>query len=396
MKTEIIIGQQVPAEVRVHTVDSRLSRIGAELPYHAVLSLDDLTRNADFLRPALVGRPLGEQIALIEDWYRPQIEATGIVRHCQGETDALAPEIVERAQRQRDGAARYETLLNQKGLQTQISTITARLHSADRATDERIGHLDYEARASARLASGKWQVVSDLDNTLTDHSLLTFVTKGVDPTLLGSGLADPLNAPNRTNFLELYAAIWLPLLHAFPEVFTAGGMEAPLREGADVLFDYLQALGIPTSILSTNFEPYPRAVVERFTTQSNEWTVAFHTVNTHEDHGAVAVRKDMVLQAIAATGEQPIVYLGDGSTDYPAVSEDARKVIAVYFALEGSVFHHQLLEEQKKHPEIIFFTYSTAHDIQEKLAKLVDPTIKLMNTDTNNPLRRDTSYQTVA
>lgn len=346
----------------------------ALLPRDRVVSDEELLLAAQEMKPNFEGKTLPEQIELAQAWIMPQVIASHIHEHTQlnGQV-ALAPQTQAIADRVRQQSQDFQLATQDFAVQTNLDAVRQRLRESDMSISSDVPD---EVRAAVRLLHVDWQVLSDLDNTLTDHKLLAIVN-GIDPTLVGSAIADPLNASNRENFPELYAAIWRPLLLAFPEVFAEGGKAAPIREGADELFRYLIAEKILVSILSTNFKHFPRETIRRIAGDAASQINLF-TVTADEElvaglpvYGAVAVDKGNVLLRIAAMDQgRAIVYFGDGSSDRPALSEEARKVVAVYFALEGSTFHKELLALQKDHPEIIFFTYKTGHDIRMKLEEI--------------------------
>lgn len=74
--------------------------------------------------------------------------------------------------------------------------------------------------------------------------------------------------------------------------------------------------------------------------------------------------KGTLVRHLAKKGaERAVVYVGDGSSDFPAL--DAHELVACYFGLKDSKFADELAERGLTH-----FTYETSHDIRLKLEQL--------------------------
>lgn len=304
----------------------------------------------------LHGVPLPGKIEAIHAWFEDKVQASGIRDiAATGNTSLLAPHLQEHL----TVLERKNALLMQDVRSPRADREIGRRMSLRRQADALTQGADPVAIIAQRVAQypGGIHVVSDLDNTITDHSKLHKVN-GIDPTLLGSALADPLHGPRRMYFPEAFVSIWGPLLRDFHSVFYEGGQHAPLREGAEDLFAYLNQQGIPTDILSTNFIPFVQAVAERVGASSETRLLA-----VTEDDITATLKGDILHSLAIAHPREGILYIGDGESDLPTLQ--AEYVVEGYGALAGSAFDKTLTDEN-----IVHFTYETAHDIQNQLMQL--------------------------
>ncbi len=328
-----------------------------------------LLTTSNEVRSAIDGLPLDEQIAAIHDWFEPHIVSSGIRQFVlSNDRSHLAPEIEVTLQDIQSGQAQVIETNHSRYAIDCFERMRMRLRLADESTEGQ----PMEIQAAARLIGG-WQIVTDADNTITDHNYIKKEMDGlVDPLLLGSRIADPLHGPHREDFPEVYAAIWKPLLEYFPEIFYEGGNLAPIRDGMQELFAYLQEQNIDITVVSTNFRPFIDALIQRVAPQPE--TVRRCTATTHTTHGTVVAEKGEILQIIAqAYPENTIVYIGDGTSDYPTIAENVRSIVAVYFALENSSFAKELEKLRQDDPSVVYFTYETGADIQKKLQEITAP-----------------------
>jgi len=308
------------------------------------------------LRAFVEGKPLPEKIETVHSWFEDHVKKSGISEFVRtGDPAMLAPNILEDSE--------HFHALNNK-LRADINTPEAvealriRAEKHDLADSQTEGLSTHE-RMAARIAQFKKViVVSDLDNTLTDHSKLD--KKGsIDPTLPGSAIADPLMGPNREGFVEIYAAVWKPLMEQFPEVFTEGGSHAPLRDGIGELTEFLKERHIQLNILSTNFSRYVEGVLARIP-NSEQFGVCTVTLDDMR-----AAQKGDVIKWIAINNpDAAVIYIGDGGSDMPSL--EAQDAVACYGALADGSF-----EKELEGSNVLHFRYRDCHDMKAALEKVV-------------------------
>lgn len=247
------------------------------------------------------------------------------------------------------------------------NTIINRYSTADAETDQK----DVFNWAQARLSkfAAKPTLIPDLDGTLT---------QSVDPaTTLGpSGLAERVNAEDyllkfmpgssvaepilkvkgRGAFPEVFVKTWQKVLEAGARTFYDAAEQVKLRPGAEEFFARAKQDNINVTVLSANFFPFVKGVVDKIPDTQEVGVLAVTPDNL------IATEKSLVLEDIAkANPDSPVIYLGDGSSDRNAINS----FVAVYFALENSEFASELKGQNKP-----FFTYRSFDDVNRTLQLL--------------------------
>lgn len=235
------------------------------------------------------------------------------------------------------------------------STLADTLRNADNP------YLPPSERIRQRLSafSGTPRVGCDLDDTLSKGSHHYIPTH-----LPGSDKAEPwLTALGRDEFARVFVTIWQPFLHQErgAAIYRENGKHIPLRPGVPELFAYWQQRGIDRTILSANFDPFVHGVLEQIGEDAKGTEVFAVTKNS-----ILSTQKGDMLRHLAQLDPtRPFIYIGDGSSDLPAI--EANSVIAGYMALEGGAFAQQL-----RHANIPHLTFKTGYNIKEHFAKLIE------------------------
>lgn len=298
---------------------------------------------------------LEDKIRAIHDWIDPKVAASGIREFSQtGDYSLLSPEIRARSRVLKAGII---------GLRWQVEEVMAQVCLKAVRERQRQGELsaqrnDWEGQIATKIRQFEGiQVVSDLDNTITDHSKIK--KEGpVDPTLLGSALADSLIGSDRRYFPEAFAAIWESLIRDYGNVFYEGGQNAPLRDGMGELLRSLAGNQVRVSILSTNFLPFVAGCLDQIGVRQSV------IINAAKEGDITASAKGDMLKWLALTNpKKALLYFGDGATDLPTL--EAKEAVSGYFALEGSTFARELQENNIPH-----LTYRTGDDIRHALAQV--------------------------
>lgn len=233
-----------------------------------------------------------------------------------------------------------------------LSERRAKLFLADQQFDE--GASQVEVVAARREQFPKRLVVTDMDNTITDHSKLKKVN-GIDPLLLGSAIADPLIGKDREYFPEVYAAIWRKLQMEWPEIFFLGGQAAPLREGMESLFVTLsEQEDLQTIVMSTNFYPFVVGVMSGLRDDN------VRPISVQPESVRATAKGDVLNLLAILFPDASIEYIGDGASDFPTL--EAAGIVTAYHPLKGESFDKRLQQEEK-----LSFPFETGHDLIRNL-----------------------------
>ena len=220
-------------------------------------------------------------------------------------------------------------------------------NSAGQGNAERIKH---------RLAQfhHKPNVISDLDGTITlDVDAAQTLVESI-PT---SADAEPMLAElSRDAFSWVHAVTWQDALREAPELFREAGQRAIVRPGVDKFFEYAKRAHIPVTILSANFEPYVRGVLDQVPNAAGTPIIA------NKADYIIATDKASVIEHEAKSHpDRPVIFAGDGKSDKKAIN----KLVAGYLALESSEFAAEL-----KAAGLPYVTYRDFNDVTEKVKEL--------------------------
>jgi len=189
-----------------------------KLPSDRLVVGNELQSEAAKLKPHLEGLTLKSKIKVIHDWFEPQLQASGIQNYCDDDSShdesSLHPVVREAVKALTRGELQLRNSIGSATEHGKFKPIEQRLQDADELFVQR-GEEFQQAlegvygqpidkkilRAALRLRGGKTRMTTDYDGTLTNDKLVMREMNGlVDPTLLGSGLGDPLHGDDRIHF----------------------------------------------------------------------------------------------------------------------------------------------------------------------------------------------------
>lgn len=227
---------------------------------------------------------------------------------------------------------------------------------------ESVGKSNIE-RIAARLAAAdnKVKFLIDADGTLTknpDYYLLK--------TIPGGEIAEPqIQKAGRREMIDMYVQTKLVLLEDASSAFEEAGQrgkEVEIREGVNEFFAGAHGLDAEYEIVSADFLPFVTGVLKQVPNASH----AGITMRTVTDEDVTAIDKESVIRHVAqSSSHQAIIYIGDGSSDLPALQPKAAELVAGYFALKGSIFEKELTEK-----DLPFLPYENFDDINTSLQQI--------------------------
>ena len=173
-------------------------------------------------------------------------------------------------------------------------------------------------------------------------------------------LADPIMTEHGRDILPLmHSLYWQPLLQENADHFYAAGQYTPLRKGVNEFMEFDDKNRIPLTILSTGFVPFLRGAMSQLTASEGIDLIGV------TDNSVWSSDKGTIVRDFAQSDKnRAVFFLGDGSTDVPAL--EAKDMIACYFALAGSSFERQLQKEGA-----LYYPYQDFNDIQSTFQRLV-------------------------
>ena len=241
-----------------------------------------------------------------------------------------------------------------------LTAIAAKLQTGDYETfaGEHTPTMDEWVLHRVAQFNGDIAIGSDVDKSLTQHAdYLQYIP--------GSVQAENYMAHSdhgRETFPLMFARYWREALTtSMADNFYLIGSHVPLREGVPEFFGLTEQAEIPVSITSANFRPFVDGVMNHLPIVNN-----IYTTTAVEVDDITATDKSTVVRRLARNlSDRAFFYIGDGESDLPAMDEEARQVVACYFALEGSIFAKQLEAEG-----LPYYTYRDFRDITATLQRL--------------------------
>lgn len=213
-------------------------------------------------------------------------------------------------------------------------------------------------RARLHMFEGGVQIASDVDKTITNGD--SYLSR-----IPGSIQAENYMAHQdhgRNTFPLVHSRYWSPALQ-HPESrqqFFNVGRSVTIRPGVSELLIQAKEQNIPVNLISANFMPFIEGVCSNLPAE----TITAAYAVKHDD--ITATDKGTLVKGAAVNEPlKALIYIGDGSSDLPAMDEDARKLVGVYFALEGEEFAKKLDEAG-----LPYYTYRDFNDIKNKLEEL--------------------------
>lgn len=190
------------------------------------------------------------------------------------------------------------------------------------------------------LRRGKRRIIFDFDGTISDPNHRGGARH--DRLLAGSDPLDDYIGDDRSKF-KYAAAEWVDLMNSHPEIFEAGGREVPLRDGMiELLEDLLSDKNCNITILTTNFNPFMKAVMSRI-----KGSEKIQLLCMQDDDMTSFVKGDVVKKIALDNPDEEIEYVGDGGSDFPAL--EARSVVGAYHTASGMSFDKKMDEETLAH-----------------------------------------------
>lgn len=260
--------------------------------------------------------------------------------------------------------AQRQTLLN--SMEVDKRALTAHTEK-EQAIIKRYMNADDEAkkvnasmdkRVKLRLAQYNEgiDIASDVDKTITLKAEFLRLFPG--SAIAENHMDHPENG--RAVFPLMHVLFWRPALKIVPHIFRKVGKRAELRPGAIEFFQKIKDHRIPTQLVSANFKLY----VDEIANQLPEGSI--EEIRAVEADDIASTDKSTVVRNRALKyPNRALIYIGDGESDYPAMDKDARRVVACYFALEGSDFAKALELEG-----LPYYTYKDFNDITFILERL--------------------------
>lgn len=242
-------------------------------------------------------------------------------------------------------------MLSTDPYQTELTAIATEYIQADLET---VG-LSMEERAARRIRGKTLHVVSDFDGTITKDP-----EKYLTRLIPGSIVAEEyLHENGRESFPEIFPIAWAPSLDKDPATYREGGHQVELREGVNDLFKTMNEKGTKVTVLSANHHAFVEGGLDQLPDSKDVQVMAIRP------DSILSTEKGGMLKFFAAEGgeNEALVFIGDGASDLPTL--DAKNVVSLYFALEGSTFAKQL--EAKN---ATYFTYRDFKDIDVKLREI--------------------------
>lgn len=233
--------------------------------------------------------------------------------------------------------------------------------------------LPEEHRAAARLAKFDGiQIATDHDGTWTDLEGKIDIGEDISFVPENNYLEDLIPTSTHAEYLLkkhtrvvfpfVYASLWRPYLRdeLGEQLFRNAGHYLPVKDGARALMDYFGAQNTKVTFVSHNFKP----IIEGLLDQVGSQTPVDIRAITHDNLDTLD--KSATLHALVKEEPtKPIIFMGDGETDFDIVEAYRKGIIAAIFALKEDGFDTMLTDHKIPH-----FTFRDLHDIRVKLEEL--------------------------
>lgn len=216
---------------------------------------------------------------------------------------------------------------------------------------------DYDEFIKSRLNFGSGiQIVSDLDKTMSTTD--QYQNHIISSVAAENYMAHPAN--DEPSFIIAVVRYWGHAIKHTPNELRRTGQNIELRAGVKEFFATVKSKNYPAIISSRNFKPVVQGVVDQFPEHTFE---TFYSID-HDDISAMD-KATVVRNRVLVHPDHSLIFIGDGTSDLPTLSEEARGVIGCYFALEGSSFAKKLKDENLPH-----YVYRDFNDISAILKRL--------------------------
>ncbi|OGD87187.1 hypothetical protein A2870_03495 [Candidatus Curtissbacteria bacterium RIFCSPHIGHO2_01_FULL_41_11] len=233
--------------------------------------------------------------------------------------------------------------------------------------------LSNEHKAAARLAKFDGvQIATDHDGTWTDLKGRVDIGEHISYFPESNYLKDliPTSAHaeyllkkhTRKVFPFVFTSLWRHYLtdERGEQLFRNAGHYLPLRDGAKSLLDYLGSQNTKVTFVSHNFKPIIEGLLDKM---GSETPVEIQAITSDSLN---TLDKSATLHALVKENPtKPIIFIGDGETDFDIVEAYRKGIIATIFALEGVGFDTMLTDQNIPH-----FTFRDLNDIRVKLEEL--------------------------
>lgn len=310
-----------------------------------------------------------------EDFFNAEDVESLKVRFNGHHQDVISHLILTKSEKEKVDFIKRDAQVKSERIMTENARMIDHISALYNAAEENVRNSNIysmDDRVRARFSQFEAiQIVSDVDKTITDGDA---ITKGKGDGYLGALPASVQaeaymahQSHGRVTFPETFIAYWNDLLdHPYTKpVFHYVGEHIHIRPGVPEFLNKTMDKGIPVALLSAQFMPVIEGVKANLPAGSITDTYAVEQNNIFStEKRAIVIKKATEIRE----GEQAprgVIYIGDGSSDLPAMEPEAQAVVGVYFALEGGDFAREL--EQKGLP---YYTYNTFTDIQNKLEEL--------------------------
>lgn len=236
---------------------------------------------------------------------------------------------------------------------------------------ESIGKSNIERIAARIAAVNKVRFLIDVDGTLTSNP-----NYYLWETIPWGAIAEPqIQKEGQEKMIEIYVKTKLPFLKDAGTMFKEAGQkseEVKIRRGVNNFFAGVNGPNSEYQIVSANFLPFIQGVLEQVPNAKQAgikiWSVT--------ERNAIALEKESIIRHVAQSNpDRAVIYIGDGSTDLPALMPKAAELVAGYFALKDSVFEKELKERS-----IPYLPYEDFDDVVRHLQYLVSLTKPRMPT----------------
>lgn len=202
-------------------------------------------------------------------------------------------------------------------------------------------------------------IATDLDGTWTTFlgDYQDFLIRYFPGSKMGEEYMD---ANGRERFAEAFATYWKPLLESAGPIFAAAASHVHIREGVEEFVCAAKEKGSDVAIISANFYPFVESIKDRVPGTEDVTIIAV------TDNDVSATDKGSYIEHFAKENpDRPLVYIGDGASDLPALENGVDRYVALYGALKWSKFAEELQSRGLPH-----FVYEDFKEVSAALREV--------------------------